>query len=353
MFRRFFLSRKGIIPSASRRGSTRLGVECLESRYCLSAGNVVATFNGGNLMLKGDNNDDGVSITPAAGGGVVVTGTGGTTINGAAAATFPGTVKNLHIKFGDGTDSVQIAGDPAVSPTLTISRDAQIELGKGADTVNIGDLIVGGQFQAKAGNGAADSVTIAPSASTIGLQVSKDAKIQLGNGNGDLLSIDALTAGHNLKAQLGKSDSDVFEIRNSSVSRDAEIQLGDGGQDFVGIFGDAIGHNLKVHLGNGDGDHFAMGDGYSRTTVSGDAQIELGNGKSDELNIVSLAGSEVKRNLSAKLGKGDNDSMVIEGLTVDKKATLQTGNGMNDTVHLASNSFGKTEKHSGEHTTEV
>src|SRR5262249_14916053 len=81
-------------------GRRTLHVEQLEGRAML-AGNVTASVSGGNLIIRGDNVDNGVVISQTDPGTYLVTGIdtagGPTTINGNTDATFTGVTGSFDI----------------------------------------------------------------------------------------------------------------------------------------------------------------------------------------------------------------------------------------------------------------
>ena len=113
----------------SSRARAPLGVESLEARDT-PAGNVLAFWSGGTLMLLGDANSNVVGLTQNAFGDVFAYGGAGTTVDGMG-TVFLGRVfpPAVQIDMGGGNDYVEVIGVAA--------GDMAIFGGTGGDTVNL------------------------------------------------------------------------------------------------------------------------------------------------------------------------------------------------------------------------
>lgn len=144
---------------ARRRRSFRsFSFEHLEDRRLL-AGDVTAQIIRGDLVIRGDNLDNGITI--AAGtvaGTIVVTGTsaGGaaTNVNGNAngAVTLTGFTDDFDIKLKGGNDVITISN-------LTVRDSLKLKLGKGNDTVTLTSVTVTNDAEIRARRGA-DTLSI-------------------------------------------------------------------------------------------------------------------------------------------------------------------------------------------------
>ena len=186
-------------PSAKRR----LSLENLENRLA-PAGNVLATMVGGNLMIRGDGEANGLHLMFNADGTVEVTGVeaGGeaTTING---SNEPFVATNLRfvtrVHLGAGDDSLQveseaIEGDPVANQRLLIN------VGQGTDTV---DAIVRDDLAVHMSNNSLDDDISLETLADIAAELAANAKV-----NGDL-----------------NDDSDVDGAANISTDEAANLAV--------------------------------------------------------------------------------------------------------------------------------
>jgi len=107
-----------------------------------TAGNVTARIDGGGrLVITGDGLANGVLVERGTRPGVVViTGLGNTTVNGRPSVTLGGLRRGTFIGLGEGDDVLCIGG-----PThLTLSGHLAVDLGRGANTLNVKNVTVAG-----------------------------------------------------------------------------------------------------------------------------------------------------------------------------------------------------------------
>jgi hypothetical protein len=224
---------------AFKTGGRKCKFESLENRQMM-AGDVVGRVHGGTLTLKGDNFNNGITITQGAvPNSVVVTGftpVGGTptNVNGLpnTAVTFLNVINGLNVKLGIGNDEVAINN-------LNIFGKATIDMGSGADTVTINNSRFCKALDVDMGADA-DSLTI--SNSTV------DGKVDIDTGRGcDDVTITASTFGA-LDVNLGE-DNDTVTITSTQVVTETTLDGGPGINTFVNgnsnFFG---GFYTKRHL---------------------------------------------------------------------------------------------------------
>ena len=255
LLRRMF---QGPSVRASRRSQISCSAEQFEVRI-LPAGNVTATLVGDNLVLAGDSEDNSVRIE-VDGGNVIVTGLDGTTIN----------------------------GDPDFDTGLTsIAGDVVVELGKGDDTLAIGDtVVIEGSLR----------VTDKSGATTLGL---RSVEIQ-----GDLV------------VNTGKKN-DRISLVDTSVAGDAKIAT-HRGKDLVSISQSTVTGALEVLTGRGT-DGVVVDD----STLSDSARLDTGRGRDAAL----IRDTTIAEDLSAKTGRG-RDFLMLDDSTIEGKteALMQQGN---------------------------
>ncbi len=181
-------------------------IESLEDRRML-AGSVTAKVSNGNLVVTGDWQGNGVTLTPGANPyEVVVTGTTvaglQTRINGVSngAITFKNVTKNVTVKLGGGHDVLNVNN-------VTVYEDAKIKTGKGLDTVTINVSTFNDALKVKTGKGV-DNVTVANSVVA--------GKMTLSTGaSRDIVNLNNLALGK-LKVSLGKGN-DALSISSTTV----------------------------------------------------------------------------------------------------------------------------------------
>ena len=291
---------------ALRRVQRDLFLERLESRALL-AGNVTATQQGNNLVIRGDNEDNEIAITRLAADEYLVTGVG-TTVNGDPDASFSGISGNIDIDLRGGDDILAIADDPTGLPDLltldppgsgpylqteldTIGTTAQtfingallVRMGSGDDFVGL-SVETGGRVDIRTGSGL-DAVGVLRSDVGGNLSIRTedgddgvlvldsfvDGNISVDLGNGfDGATVQQVSSAGGL-SMLGGRDSDGLTGADLSIA-DAIVLKGAQGNDDLEIeFAEAA----SVRMEGGDGDDELDLDG---TDVFGDALLFGGNG---------------------------------------------------------------------------
>ncbi|MFK7817106.1 MAG: hypothetical protein AB8G99_00185 [Planctomycetaceae bacterium] len=217
-------------PASRRRKRSQTSdtpIEVLEDRSLL-AGNVLASVNaGGDLVLKGDNLGNGVTVQRMY-SNIVVQGEdldgGPTQINGQTSAVFPvgmGYLRHLKINMKGGADLVSVSTSFTGNVTAKmgsgqdyfamadvddpnfVTGNVKINLGSGSSLQSIavvGNLSVGGNMAIKGGSGE-QVATIA------GVQVARKLSVSLGKGDDTLLLVGVSAGSHKLN---GGGGFDVF-----------------------------------------------------------------------------------------------------------------------------------------------
>jgi hypothetical protein len=179
----------------SRQPSFRsFSFERLEERQML-AGDVTAQIIKGDLVIRGDDFDNGITITAGTvAGTIVVTGVsaGGaaTRVNGTAngAITLSGFNDDFKIKMKGGNDTVTIT-------SLTVRDSLKLKLGKGNDTATLTSVTVLDDAKIKCNYGD-DRVTITNS-------VFAELGVKMGSNN-DVLGISGTTVSEKTKLKGGR-----------------------------------------------------------------------------------------------------------------------------------------------------
>jgi hypothetical protein len=281
---------------ASKR-KRHLGVENLEGRALL-AGDVSVDVVNGNLIIRGDEADNSISIAAGAeAGAYVVTGLatagGDTTINGGPETVFnaSGVTGDIDVRLRDGDDTLAIGA-------INVADDLKISMGQGDDTVTLETGVsVAGELSIKT-DGGDDSIT------ATGVTVQESAHINAGTGNDTVSLTDLLVE----NVEDGEEDGESLGERR-------------GFGRFGDFFEDLFGGGWKGHS-HEEGDHeegyveVDLGSGDDTLTVSGLTATKFkvygGNGDDDAM----LSGLVVDR-LHADLGRGD-DSLAVSASTIDR-----------------------------------
>jgi hypothetical protein len=184
------------------------------------AGDVTARIVNGDLEIRGDNADNGITITAGATAGtVVITGVnaGGaaTNVNGTAngAVTLSGLTDDFKIKMRGGSDTVTITGP------LTVPDDADIDGGDGNDTFTLSNLTVGDSLEMELGRGN-DTATLT------NVTVSNDdAEIETSRGTDNVTITNSVF--EELEVEMGR-DNDNLSISGTTVHDETELEGGRG-----------------------------------------------------------------------------------------------------------------------------
>ena len=178
------------------------------------AGDVTAQIIRGDLVIRGDNADNGITITAGAvAGTVVITGTnsGGTAtrVNGTAngAVTLSGFTDDLIIKMKRGNDTVTLSN-------LTIRDALSMKLGRGNDTATLASVMVSDEAEIKARRGT-DSVSITNSIfEELGVGMGRDS---------DHLSIAGTTV-HDKTKLTGGRGANILTTGSGNALADSETR---------------------------------------------------------------------------------------------------------------------------------
>ena len=216
-----------------RRNGRSCKFESLEKRNLL-AGDVTASIRNGDLVIKGDDLANGITITAGATAGtVVITGVnaGGsaTNVNGTAngVVTLSGFTDDLKISMKDGDDTVSITN-------LDIPDSAKIKGGDGNDTITIDGATIDDKLKIRLSDGD-DSLSITDT------EVTGKTKIKGKDGDDDV-TIEGSTFTR-LRVKLGQDD-DTLDISGTTASVKTRLNGGRGTNTFTSGTGNSL-TNLK------------------------------------------------------------------------------------------------------------
>jgi hypothetical protein len=285
-------------------GYRRMAVEHLERRSML-AGNVTAFVDGGNLIVRGDNRDNGVLISQTGDGKYAVTGfdfgSGATNINGSADGTllFTGVTGDINVDLRKGNDALGIGNSPEDLEALAENCGFGVGLGIGSGS---GD-----------GSGSASSpgneAIIAQQFEGDKLIVPRNLIVVTGDGS-DGVSVIA--------------DVEGFALITTGNGNDG-VAVGNVGESSDSHFGD----DLIILTGNGNDDACA-----TLVTVHDHLNIQTGNGD----DVVSAIGFDAGHALVIT-GNG-SDGVTLSQFDTDREVVVDTGNG-NDAAFLSNFSSGQ------------
>lgn len=253
-----------------RPNGRRCSFESLEDRRVL-AGNVTAVISHGNLVITGDDDDNGIEIVPTAvANQVTITGTTvgtATSVNNAGSnntVTLSFTGK-LIVNMKDGDDNVFI-GDVTGTNILT-STGLEVKMGDGDDDLTVDSNSVNGKTKIDLGDGD-DTMNFTNS------EVTGNAKFKGGRGDNSPMTIDTAVFDSNVKIKLGKHQnaSSLLTVTNTQVTGKAAI-TGTRGVDDVTLGLDTFG-KLRVKL-RGDDDLLTV------NTVNVNTSTDLNGGSGD------------------------------------------------------------------------
>ncbi len=337
------------------RRSVRLGVEALEDRRLL-AGNITATFFGGNLVIRGDALDNSLTVSQTAPTTVSVLGKTNagtaTTVNGLAGpVVFNGVLNSIDIDTKGGNDQILIGnnsadlnslnneilfgagssfsglasartvvknsivvrggdGIDAVGIIADVGGDIYADLGANNDGIGVQNSVVRGSVIFEGGTGDQPSLLVRNS------QVSNQIIINGGTGSNRMIVSGSSAAGVSLN---GKDGSDTVEVSSSNITNNLAInEL--GGSDSTVVTGSRIGGSLSLDAGSGD-DSVTI----DNTSIRFDAIVILGLGN-DSVQL---------RSSSNRSG-----SPLVMQTTIGGVLVLDGGLG-NDTITVGSSAAGE------------
>jgi hypothetical protein len=360
------------------------------------AGNVLAEVSGGNLILRGDFDDNSLEIKPTglAADQYEITGIGSTTINGGAGPlVLSGITKGLEAKLGDGDDSLKLlggsfadkvkieAGDGAnfiELTSVTFGDDLEVLGKQGYDFVIVDDSTVSGNAKFKYDDGGDDGLGSFRSGRTIVLDstfqgnlniegkdgtdsvffdtvtIDGNAELKFGDGglafganSGGTVRFDNSTFGGNLTIE-NEIGIDQFLLTASSIDGNVTIENGDGADDSAGDFVAAIpssivdsqiGGNLEYKSGDGEDKSFAI----ANSSIGGNVKLNFGEGgSSSEIALGTLIGGDLT--IEAKRG---SDTVAFDNAAVSGDTRVKTGDD-DDSISVRDSVFAKFEADGGE-----
>ncbi|MBN8601562.1 MAG: hypothetical protein J0M26_11080 [Planctomycetes bacterium] len=302
--------------SSAVRKNLRLGVESLEDRRLL-AGNITATFIGGNLVLRGDAADNAVLIAQTSANKISITGKSdsgsATTINGLAGpVVFTGALNSIDADLGGGNDQFLVGNSSSDVNKL----NDEILTGRAASFSGLASArtVVRYGISVRGGNGV-DSVAIIA-------DVGGDVYVDLG-ANNDGIGIQGSVVKGSVVVDGGAGELSNFIIRGTSVSNQVVINGGAGVNRVIVGTSSASGLTINTRDSN---------DSVDVTSANIANSIVLNTSGGNDSILVS--GTAIGGSLRVNAGFGD-DSISIDNASIRLDAIILAGVG-NDTVQLTS-----------------
>ena len=318
----------------NRRRRRFLCGEQLESRAML-AGNVTASVSGGVLVIRGDGDDNGISISQVDADSYAVVGFtaggGDTTLNGELEAQqFDGVTNGFNIDLRGGDDVLVIGNDLEASATLAADLTGE------AVTIDLGAEII-----------------VDASVDPVQTAISGNVLIRTNSGD-DIVSVNAAvgteSAVRNLNIATSGGDDQVF-VTGTDVSGSLIVNTGDG-DDLLEITDSAISGHLNVVMGLGN-DSLTVNTAVEEEPLSNSARSAVFNtgAGNDTVSIfdfstefdtvvVTNAGDDSisiesadARNLIVNAGPGNN-TVAITDVLLDDNLVVTAGTG-NDGISVS------------------
>jgi hypothetical protein len=337
----------------------RCRLEVLEDRR-LMAGDVSARIDHGNLIVRGDNADNGIQILGGlAPGEVRVLGTQvfgiDTRVNGVvgAAVTLTGFNGRIDIALDGGSDNVRIESFTSRGITAdlgrgtsnrfelynhTVTGDLSVKSLEGNDQVIMNGDVVNGSLSFDLGDGSNN-------VNSTGGSVGRDAKYRAGRG-ADSFTIASMFVGGAITANLGDGQNNFFcinlqsdrvDYRGGKNADSVYFEVGDfnwvtvdvgQGDNKVDLHGPRLSRDLYVKCGSGN--DTVLGD---ENTIGGNAKIELGDGNNSLRFLMDVKGDFAIR------GGRNSDDLELDGQfnstpVVYRSLEVALGDGAN-TLHVS------------------
>jgi hypothetical protein len=376
--RRYFAktNRKNKKHQTTRR---RLRFESLESRELL-AGDVTAVMRGSTLLIKGDNDGNGVTVgqgivaeADAGVGAIVVTGVdwdgAPTTINGSDSAAFFPETTNVFVRLKKGNDYFVVSNAPAATGDClgtveeTGSGDVKGEFafsdvhipgslnvngGRDNDWIGIGpDAHIGKHVIANTGHGM-DAVGVCLS------EIGQNLVVDTGN-HGDLVGIDPNLFGISIpgstaeQAANGVLGSTIHgSVRIFTGNGDDLVGIGSGGGRVgletadIGIANEPIDETL-IHIGRGVGIYTGNGNDAVSVGVNFFGPIPIGSGDIGTETIAGAPSIDIGQNFTLDTGNGhDNASVTHTNVAMNFFGNLGNGHDtfFSDDLHAGAHGVG-------------
>ena len=307
----------------TRHGHQPVSVEALERRTLLT-GNVTAAFSHGDLILRGDDADNTVSIVHE-GGNLLVRGSNGTTINGSSSdfvAIVGGNqiADDLRIDLRGGNDILSVQG-------VEVRDDLRIWSGDGSDNIALADTRVGDDLRVDTANG--NDVILAQN-----LTIDDDVHISTGDGN-DQVRVSDTRVDDDLRIRSASGD-DAIIVTACDVGDDHTIRSGSG-DDTINVVSTTISDDLRVTTSSGR-DALV----FDQLVVRDDSKFRSGSGD----DSVVVTDSQLADDLSVSTSSGD-DFVYIDPTVVGDDMRVKTGRDNDTIVVSGANSFGDRTRISG------
>jgi hypothetical protein len=318
----------------------RLRIEALEEKIALAGDVTVAVING-DLVITGDAADNSLVVeranyyNPLEDHQIRIKGTELTNINGVTDQWifFDGLTRDMQVNLGNGSDTIHIYGlDSGLDgDELFIPRDLVVNMGNGDDHVVLGVTPAEEFYYTGDPNPDPDFQPLHQSP----LGVGRDITINLGSG-ADSVLFASTVVGDDLSISDSSGNTEIIEwtIANwispnvtTSIGDDVNITLG-GGDDYVDLLELTIGGDVIYDLGGG-ADYAAL-QGF---TSGGSVLVNAGAGANEVVIGSGTIGGGV-----LLTGSGSN-TFQVDVLDVASSIVVLTGNN-DDTLYISNSNAG-------------
>lgn len=295
------LSQTDILPS--RRP---LSLESLESRQ-LMAGDVSVGFEGGVLVIRGDNlaNEvEMVSLTQA----FSIRGLNGTTINGVDGGRFvlPNPTSNVKVLLNGGDDVFDAKAFFASFSPGEVTGNLEVIGGTGQDRIVISDMNIGNDLQIRT-EGGSDSIELNR------VVVGDDLDVSMGfDSSADAVKLSNVDALDQILINTDQGD----DILNLNRVKGAHLTIhGGSGNNLINMTEIAIDYNLTINTFDGS-DDILLG------STTADKIFFSTGGSNDQVDLIGVKARE----LDMLLGSGDDVIRLFSVSAADAEINGQSGN---------------------------
>lgn len=226
------------------KNEVSVDIERLESR-AMMAGDVQAYVTGGDLVIRGDAQDNEIVIRATdQSDRYFIEGLNGTTVEGSALTEVVGVVDDVRINLRGGNNVLLLTreGIDGIESALYVADRLQIRTGGGSDLVVLEDVRVGGTTDVKMGGGD-DTFAAARFSRLVG-----DVQVRAGAGN-DLVGMSDSSTDGQFRVVAGSGDDDVL-LFESIVRGNMEMRTG-GGNDLLAMHLTDVNGDLRFNGGGG------------------------------------------------------------------------------------------------------
>ena len=285
-----------------RKTQSKTSYERLEGRQLL-AGDVLASVDGGTLVIQGDSQSNIIQLTQDGGGNVLITGND-TTVNGQSQSiSISEQFSRVSIRMGDGADELSVFDFEG-------GREFRF-LGEGGNDRLTTDNLSSRYMHLRGGSGD-DVFELTQSRSR------KSTYVFLEEGN-DVLAVPSFVAGRNFKV-YGGNGNDTFASSALSVARKFRVNLGSGNDQALLAGSTTVGKSAKFRLGSGD-DLLAVVPELTNETSFFRRRVVVTAGSGDD--TVAFDAGVTLRKPSRIVGQSGSDSIDSDDANINRHTRIR------------------------------